>query len=248
MGSLRAEFGKLRRSLSWAVVVLLPLTAIVSGTATTLASGAALAQGWHTLWLRVVVFHGLFPLAAGIAVLASLVWRVEHRGSNWNALMGRSTSSLGVVAGKAAVLAALVAAMQVVLVAGTVLAGKTAFGLPGFLPARYLLVSVLVVLACLPVAALQSALSMLMRSFAAPVAVALLGAAASVGLLMTAGGGAVVVPYALLTRTTQLGTGTFADTGPVTAGVVAVLVVASVVLTAAVVAVSAAVLDRRDIG
>lgn len=248
MGSVRAELIKLKRSMSWAVVVALPLMTVLSGAGNSLASGRPLDDGWHTLWLRVVVFYGLFPLAIGIAALASLVWRVEHRAGNWNALMARPVSSLQIVVGKAAVLGLLVAAMQVVLVIAVVVVGKLAFGLPGLLPARYLLASVLIVLACLPVTALQSALSMLMRSFAAPIALALLGAITSVLFLLAEIDALIaLVPYALLGRATQLGTGTFADSGTITTGIVALLAVASATLTALTVAVTSVGLDRRDI-
>jgi hypothetical protein len=248
MGSVRAEFLKLKRSLSWAVVVLLPLTAVITGAANTVVSGKPLEDDWHTLWMRVVVLYGLFPLAIGVAALASLVWRVEHHGGNWNALMGRRVSTLHVVVGKTAVLAVLVAVMQTVLVVGVVVVGKVMFALPGMLPSQYLLVSVVIVLACLPVAALQSGLSMLMRSFAAPVAVALLGASTGVLLLVARLEVLVVlVPYGLIGRATQLGTGAFADGGSITAGVVIAVVAPALGLTAAVTAGSAAVLDRRDI-
>jgi hypothetical protein len=248
MGSLRAEFIKLKRSLSWAVVVPLPMMAVVTGAVNTVVSGQEFEQGWHTLWLRVLVFYGLFPLAVGVAALASLVWRVEHRGGNWNALMGRRVSSAEVVVGKFAVLAVLAGAMQAALVAGVVVAGKLMFGLPGMLPPRYFAVSAVIVLACLPVAALQSGLSMLMRSFAAPVAVALLGATSGVLLLVARlEAPALLLPYGLVSRATQLGTGTFGDGGTVTAGAMGAIAAAALVLTAAVLAGTAAVLDRRDI-
>ncbi|NKY96383.1 ABC transporter permease [Nocardiopsis alborubida] len=248
MGSVRAEFLKLKRSLSWVVVVLLPLLAVLTGAANTAVSGQPLEGDWHTLWMRVVVFYGLFPLAVGMAVLASLVWRVEHQGGNWNALMGRKVSSFHVVVGKTAVLAVLAAAMQAVLVAGVIVVGKLVFALPGTLPPRYLLASVVVVLACVPVAALQSGLSMLMRSFAAPVAVALLGATSGVLLLVTRlEPVAVTLPYGLLSRATQMGTGMFADTGSVTTGLVSVVVAVALGLTAVLTVGAAAVLDRRDI-
>ncbi|GAB3457909.1 hypothetical protein GCM10027570_40890 [Streptomonospora sediminis] len=248
MGSVRAEFLKLKRSLSWGVVVLLPLMAVATGALNTVVAGQGFADVWHTLWMRVMVFYGLFPLAVGVAALASLVWRVEHQSGNWNALMGRPVPSLHVVGGKVAVLAALAAAMQAVLVVGVVVTGKLVFALPGMLPARYLLVSAVIVLACLPVAALQSGLSMLMRSFAAPVAVALPGAVAGVLLVVAKLEiPMMLLPYGLLTRATQLGTGTFVDSGTVTAGTVAAIAVAALALTAAVTAGSSAILDRRDI-
>lgn len=248
MGSVRAEFLKLKRSLSWAVVLLLPLMAVATGAANTAVSGQPLEDDWHTLWVRVVGFYGLFPLAIGVAVLASLVWRVEHRGGNWNALMGRQVPSLHVVGGKAAVLAVLAVAMQTVLVAGVIAVGKLLFGLPGLLPPRYFLVSVVIVLACLPVAAFQSGLSMLMRSFAAPVAVALLGSTVGMLLLMSRVDAlTVIVPYSLLSRATQMGTGMFTDSGDVVASAVAVTVTAALGLTAVVIAGTTAILDRLDI-
>jgi lantibiotic transport system permease protein len=247
MGVVRAEFLKLARSLSWAVVVLLPVAIVVAGAVNTLASGEQPEDGWHTMWLRSVVFYGLFPLAIGIGILASLVWRVEHRGGNRNALMSGSTSSLRIVVAKATVVAVLAAAMQGVLLLTVVALGKVVFGLPGMLPGKYVAVSLLIVLACIPVAVLQSGLSMFMRSFAAPVSVAFVGAGASVVLLLVELDAAIfLIPYALISRATQLGTGTFADTGTITACDIASVVIAAVILTGALIAGSAAFLDRRD--
>lgn len=247
MGAVRAEFLKLKRSLSWAVVVVLPVTIVFAGVATTLAARGQLDDGWHTLWLQSVVFYGLFPLAIGIGILASLVWRVEHRGGNWNALMSGPTSSLRIVTAKAIVVAALAAAMQAVLLVAVIVIGKFAFGLDGMPPVEYILISVVIMLACVPVAVLQSGLSMLMRSFAAPIAVAFLGAGASVVLLLAKLNAAIfVIPYALIGRATQLGTGVLADTVPITAGDVASITIAAVVLAAVLIFGTAAILDRRD--
>lgn len=247
MSAIRAEFGKLKRSLSWVVVALLPVLAVFSGVANTVFSDDALGNGWHTLWLRTTVFYGLFPLATGIAVLAALAWRPEHRDGNWNALMSGPVSSGHIVIGKVTVVATLAAAMQAVLVATLVVIGKVVFHLPGMLPARYFVISVVIVLACLPVAALQSGLSMLMRSFAIPLAVALPAAAGSILLLMAHLTGVLLVPYALLTRATQLGTGTFADSGSMTIGSVATIVVSALLVTVVLTVGTARMLDRRDI-
>lgn len=248
MGAIRAEFLKLKRSLSWAVVVGLPVAMVISGAVNTLAAGGQLDNGWHTMWIRSVVFYGLFPLAIGIGILASLVWRVEHRGGNWNALMSGPAPTLRLVTAKAVVVAVLAATMQAVLLIAVVVIGKFAFGLPGMLPGKYLAISIPIVLACIPVAALQSGLSMLMRSFAAPIAVAFLGAGASVVLLLANLDAAIfVVPYALIGRATQLGTGLLADTGTITPGDVASIAISALVLTGVLLAGTTAVLDRRDI-
>lgn len=98
-----------------------------------------------------------------------------------------------------------------------------------------------------PLATLQSSLSLLLRSFAAPIAVAFVGAGVSVVALMMVGDLVIVSPYALATRASVLGTGAFSDPGTVTSGTIATLLAAAAGLTLALIAATAAHLDRRDI-
>ncbi|MGP5079161.1 ABC transporter permease [Brachybacterium alimentarium] len=246
MGAISAELIKLKRSLAWPVVVLLPIVLVLAGAATQLARGTQPENGWDTVWIQSVGFYGLFPLAIGIAILGSLVWRVEHRGSNWNALMSSPTPTLRIVVAKALVVAGLTALMQVVLVLAVIAIGKLAFGLPGMLPGQHLGIGLLLMLAAVPAAALQSGLSLFLRSFAAPVAIALVASGISTAALMVADNAALVSPYGLATRTTLLGTGSFADSGTVTAGDVTAIAVAALVLTVLIIAITTAVLNRRD--
>lgn len=246
MGALKAELIKLKRSLAWPIVMLLPIVLVLAGAATQLADGAQPQDGWQTVWLQSVGFYGLFPLAIGIAILGSLVWRAEHRDSNWNTLMSGPTSSLRIVTAKAAVVAGLTAIMQVVLLLAVIVIGKLAFGLPGPLPGEYVGVTALLVLATIPAAAIQSALSMFLRSFAAPVAVALVTSGISTAALMMVGNAALVSPYGLATRTALLGTGSFVDSGTVTAGDIIAIGTATVLLTGVLIAMTTAILERRD--
>ncbi|MEX3510938.1 ABC transporter permease [Kocuria carniphila] len=246
MSALSAELLKLKRSLAWPIVVLLPIVLVLAGAATQLADGRTPENGWHTVWLQSVGFYGLFPLAIGIAILGSLVWRPEHRGSNWNALMSGPTPSLRIVTAKAVVVATLTAIMQVILLAAVIVIGKAAFGLPGMLPAEYLAVTALLIVATIPAAALQSALSMFLRSFAAPIAVALVASGISTAALMAVGNAALVSPYGVATRAALLGTGSFVDTGTITGGDVTVILVATVILTALILAFTTWILERRD--
>ncbi|SJM69998.1 ABC transporter permease [Gulosibacter sp. 10] len=247
MRTIRAEALKLKRSMSWAVVLILPAALAITGSATTLADGNPLEDGWHTLWLRSVVFYGLFPLAIGVGILASLVWRSEHRGSNWNALMSGPTRSLSIVTGKVASVAILAISMQAVMLVCVIAMGKLVFGLDGMLPGEYFGISLLIALASIPIAALQSGLSMLMRSFAAPIAVAFLGAGFSSALLTIGVDGIIFVsPYGLISRVTQLGTAAFADTGVIETSVVVSILIAAVVLSAAIVGISTSILERSD--
>lgn len=242
-----AEFLKLKRSMSWAIVVILPLVLAITGVVNTLVAGSGLDDGWHTLWLRCVVFYGLFPLSVGIAILASLVWRSEHRGSNWNALMAGPTTSLSIVVSKASAVTLLAVSMQAVMLVSVIALGKVVFGLPGLLPPEYFMSSVLIGLASFPVAALQSGLSMLMRSFAAPIAVAFVGAGISTVLLATDVDASIFVsPWGLVSRATQLGTAAFADSGEISTATIVSIIIASVLLTTIVTAIATRVLERGD--
>ncbi|KAA0924034.1 MULTISPECIES: ABC transporter permease [unclassified Rhodococcus (in: high G+C Gram-positive bacteria)] len=247
MNAFSAEMIKLRRSQAWAVVVPLPLIIAGVGTFNTIASGAELTEGWRTLWLRTVVFYGLFPLALGVAALASLVWRSEHRGGNWNALMSGPVPSVRIVIVKTAVVATLTAAMNIVMLAAVVVLGKVVFSLDGTLPSELFATGALIVVGSLPVAALHSALSMAVRSFAVPIAIALVGAGISVFLLTAEVTGAILSPYALATRATQLTSGTFGDSGSPTTGAALSVLTATALLTVAVVASAGRALDRKDI-
>lgn len=89
--------------------------------------------------------------------------------------MSGPTPSLRIVVVKSLTVALLAAIMQTIALAIVILLGKLVFGLPGFLPSTYWGIFAMIVLGCIPVAALQSWLSMVMRSFAAPIAVAFLG-------------------------------------------------------------------------
>ncbi|MDR8020047.1 ABC transporter permease [Nesterenkonia aerolata] len=246
MSTLSAELVKLKRSLAWPIVVLLPIVLVLAGAATRLANGRTPDNGWHTVWLQSVGFYGLFPLAIGIAILGSLVWRAEHRGSNWNALMSGLTSSLRIVTAKAVVVAGLTAIMQVILLAAVIVIGKVVFGLPGMLPGEYFGVTGLLIVATIPAAATQSALSMFLRSFAVPSAVALVASGSSTVALMALGNAALVSPYGLATRTALLGTGSFVDTGVITGSDVTAILAAAVVLFTVVITVSSAALEHLD--
>ena len=160
--------------------------------------------------------------------------------------MSGPTSSLRIVTAKAAVVAGLTAIMQVILLAAVIVIGKAAFGLPGMLPGEYLAVTGLLIVATIPAAAIQSALSMFLRSFAAPVAVALVASGISTAALMAIGNAALVSPYAIATRAALLGTGSFVDTGSITGGDVTAILTASIILTALILAITTTILERRD--
>lgn len=248
MKTLQAELPKISGSFVWLVTVGLPMLSVLSG-----AIGDLSISDWDTLWLRSIGFYGMALLSVGIAILASLTWRLEHKNGNWNLLMSQPVSNLSIISAKAIVIALLAATMQVVLLITVCFVGKIGLDLSGLLPARYWLSSVLVILGCVPVAVLQSLLSMVLRSFAVPVAIALVGTGLSTAILMTGSPIILLSPYALATYSTQMGTSLVGSAStvfhaaaltPNSAGTLIIIVLA---LTAMLLGGTTMLLNRRDI-
>lgn len=244
-----AELAKLRRSALWITAVVLPLLAVVTGTVNYGANVEALSSGWASYWSQVVIFYGMLFMSMGIAVTASAAWRMEHRGHNWNLLMAAPVRASAVFGAKLASLALVVVAMQLVLFGLMTLSGKLVLGLDGPPPWHSAAATLLGAVAALPVVALQSLLSMLVRSFAAPVALGLLGCVAGVGVLYSGAGGAVpyLVPQALVGNALSLGSTAVADAGALDPPTVLPLVFAAVAGTLVLWALAAVVLARRDV-
>lgn len=215
---LRAEVRKLKRSATWLVAFVLPVLAIVTGTVNLANNPQALGRDWASLASQTTLFYGLFFCAMGVALLCATAWRTEHRGSNWQAMLLTARSPLRLVTAKLFAIMLPVAAMQAVLVLGTIAAGVLVLGLTGPPPSSLVLSGAAAVLAALPLAAAQSLLSMLMRSFAAPLALCLLGCVLGIGTILSdrLRPFGLLVPQALLSRTLTLDS--VALTDPAAAG------------------------------
>lgn len=245
-----SELSKLRRSSLWIVAVVLPVLAVTAGTLNYHGNQDVLSSGWGPYRSQAVLFYGLFFMSMGVAVLASAAWRMEHRGNNWNLLMTTPARPSAIVGAKIVSLALVVTAMQVVLLVLIGLTGTWVLGLEGAPPWEYVPVALLAVVASLPVAALQSLLSMLIRSFTAPVALGLLGCALGVATLLGGEGGAVsyLVPQALVTSASFLGNGAVSGSAEIDPSAVGAIVLSASVLTGLLWWLSAFVLSRRDVG
>ena len=200
-----AEAIKLKRSSVWAVTVLLPLLAVVSGSVNFRMNREAFLQGWVSLTSQMTLFYAMMFCSLGVALLASTVWRVEHRGTSWNAMRTTPHTATAVALAKTLVLFAPLLVMQVILVVLAWISGTFIMGLGPAMPVSFTVSALLGVLAAAPLIAAQSLLSMLMRSFAAPVAVAFLGCVAGFGLAAAQSPLAYVIPQGILNMTLVLG-------------------------------------------
>lgn len=192
---VRTELIKLRRAPVWIAFFALTALSAVMGTFNYLGNTGILTQQWYSLWTQHTLFAGFFFVPSLLGVLCAYLWRLEHCENNWNALMSRPVPLWMIFGGKLAVAAALSfltqAATGVFFLLSGLYAGFDA-PLPPELP-RWLLMG-----ACggVAVCSVQLFLSMAVRSFAPPVAVALAGGVA--GLAFTSAGLGLIQPYALL--------------------------------------------------
>ena len=225
----RAELIKLKRSSIWLIALALPLLAVITGTINLANNPDALNAGWASFTSQVTLFYSLLFYSMGIALLTATAWRMEHRGTNWNLLLTGTRRPARLVLAKVVVIAVPVAFMQLVLVGGTVASGVVVLRLDGAVSWQF--ASVIV---ALPLIAFQSMLSMLLKSFAVPVAICLLGCVASIAAVTSDALHPLsyALPQALNTRTLNLGSTAFAGSGGLTGADVAPLLGAALVLTA----------------
>lgn len=214
----RAEVIKLKRSSTWIIALVLPLLAVVTGTINLANNTEALTEGWASFTSQVVLFYGLLFYSMGISLLAATVWRVEHRGTNWNLLLTTTVRPVRLVLAKLAVILVPVVLMQIVLVAGAAIAGVLVLRLNGPFPWEFAVVGIIAVVAALPLIAFQSLLSMLIRSFAAPVALCLVGCVVGVAAVTSTALRPIgyVLPQAINTRALNLGSTAIAGSGGLT--------------------------------
>ena len=101
----RAELVKLKRSSTWLIAAILPLLAVTTGTINLANNRDVLNSGWASFTSQVVLFYGMLFFSLGIGLLASTVWRMEHRGTNWYLVLTTTTRPSSLVLAKAGVIA-----------------------------------------------------------------------------------------------------------------------------------------------
>ena len=233
MDLIRNDLLKLRRSHVWAVTLLVPITAVAIGAGNYTANTGTLTAGWGSYFSQVMLFYGLLFCTAGIAILAAAAWRVEHRGHNWLTMLTSTRSVGNLVASKIAAIAVTVTAMHAVLIGLTLFVGW-ALRIPGAVPSELLVTALLALAPAVAVASWQSLLSMIIRSFAAPIGLAVVASLVSFGALAAGVPGVrFIVAPALLSQTLWLGSSAVAAAGALDAATIASVLVASAALAVA---------------
>ncbi|MDE7322398.1 MAG: ABC transporter permease [Lachnospiraceae bacterium] len=191
---LPVELLKIRRAPIWLAFIVLPLISAVIGTGNYLNNLEILTSTWYSLWTQHALFFCYFFMPPLVGVYASYLWRLEHNGTNWNMILV-NTSVWRLVLGKVMVCAAITFLTLGWLCLLYIICGLYA-GFTEPVPAELLEWLACGVLGGIAVCAAQCFLSLVIRSFAIPIGMALVGGFA--GLAVTAKGHYYLLPYSLM--------------------------------------------------
>lgn len=193
---IRAEDLKLHASPIWFLFFLLPVLSAAYGTVNYLGNLEILSESWYSLWTQHTLFYSLFFFPAMVAIYASYLWRLEHLGHNWNLIMAAPVRPFALFFAKFIVVLKLVLLTQCFVFILYCLCGKYFAALPGWPPIETFLFLLRGALGGLSVIALQLVFSMVIRSFAVPIFLALFGGI--IGMLAASRGKGLFWPYALM--------------------------------------------------
>lgn len=190
-----SELMKCRRNPVWLAFMILPLFPAVLGTFNYLGNIEVLQNGWYSLWTQHTLFSSFFFLPAQLSVFCAWQWRLEHTGHNWNRFMTAPVDIECLYLAKL-IVAAGISVLAQACIGALFLLGGTLAGLKGPFPRELWNWLGWGALGGLAVCAVQLLLSLIIRSFAVPVGMGLLGGV--VGMLAMAKGWGYSFPYALL--------------------------------------------------
>ena len=195
LACVKTERKKLHHSNLWVAFLVIPLLPTVMGAANYMNNLGLLKSEWYSLWTQHSLFYANFFYAPLIALYCSYIWRVEHLNYNWNHLMTMPVSAADVFLSKLLLAMRCTVGLQLWMWVLFLIAGK-AVGLPGLPDVQILGWLLRGSLGAFAITALQLVLSMMIRSSAVPIALALLGSVA--GLLASNGGLGLFWPYSLM--------------------------------------------------
>lgn len=192
--SLPAELIKLKRSPVWIAFFIIPIISAVIGTFNFMANQGVLSFTWESLWTQHSLFLGIFFLPPLIGILCSLLWRMEHTGTNWNLTLSLESpwklvkDKLFVASGMSVLCILWIGILYIICGIG--------IRLPSAPPAVFYECMLCGAISCVAISAVQIFLSLVIHSFAIPIGIALGGSV--IGSALVVKGWVYALPYAML--------------------------------------------------
>jgi len=168
---LQSEWLKIRGVLIWLLIGVSPLLAALTGWINSMESGGKDQSAWLIALAIMSALHAMLFLPLLTGIFSALVCRYEHASGGWKQLLSLPVSRSQVYMTKFIVIMMLIGLVQLLFLVLLLLIG-TLLGFGNPIPWPHLLISAAGGwIACLPLAALQLAVSTAWASFAAPLAV-----------------------------------------------------------------------------
>lgn len=192
---IQCESLKIRHSRIRIAFLLVPLIPAMMGTQNYLNNLTLLKSQWFSLWTQQTLFYSDFFFAPLTAVYCGYLWRLENQNKNRHLLLTMPVPVSAVFLGKLFSMGKIVLLTQLWMLGLFLLSGHLV-GLPG-MPDKIIFFYLLRgLLGAMVVAALQLFLSMLIKSFAAPIALSVIGGVT--GMLAANRPAGVFYPYSLM--------------------------------------------------
>lgn len=192
--AVRAESLKLKRSPVWLAFFALPLISAFFGTMNYKMNIGILKSEWYSLWSQHSLFLCYLFMPALIGTYCSYLWRLEHTRHNWNSFLTAPLPISSLYLGKLtqAVRVTILGNLWIFLlfyVCGKLAGIQSSF--PKEAPEWFLCGTLGAVVVC----CVQLLLSLMIRSFAIPIGIALAGGI--LGLYMTNHDYGMNYPYSI---------------------------------------------------
>lgn len=195
LACIKSERLKMKRSNIWIAFLLLPIIPAVMGTKNYLNNLSILQSEWSSLWTQETLFYSNFFFAPMIAVCCSYLWRMENQNKNRHLLLTAPVPLRDIFLGKLISIMKITVTVQLWIYALYILSGKLVH-LPGLPPVQTFFYTIRGVLGGMVIAALQLAFSMVIRSFAVPIVIAIVGSIT--GLMASNSPFGAYYPYSLM--------------------------------------------------
>lgn len=195
LACMKSEQIKIRRSFIWIAFVLTPLIPAVMGTQNYLNNIALLKSEWFSLWTQETLFYSNFFFAPLIAIYCSYLWRMENQNKNRHMLLTQPVLVRNIFLGKFITILKITFFTQFWVFLLYLISGKLV-ALSGLPPAQTFVYTLRGLLGGAVIAALQLLISMIIRSFAAPIAIAVIGSIS--GLIAANSKYGICYPYSLM--------------------------------------------------
>ncbi|MBF7094600.1 ABC transporter permease [Streptococcus sp. HF-1907] len=173
MTLLKIECLKLRRARLWLPLMILPLLSVLYGSINFAGNQEVLKSQWLSLWTQVYLFYGSFFFPCMIGIVCAYVWYSEYKHNTIKLLLTSAYSLRQIIWAKMIVAFGLVMLSQAYFLVLYSLSGFF-FHFTMAYPLELIFWALAASLFSLALIAIQSYLSLVVKSFAPPVALSML--------------------------------------------------------------------------